>query len=234
MANETITPAAGIASGAGIVDARTQRVVHCTDDPAVSGIGTTLDAVVGDNTTPAASATAASGISLWKRIVNLLIAIHNHFGVAGTANAGVLSVQGIASGTVLPISGAVTTSGTVTEASAAAIAADTNELTAAPVAKTWVTFTAVVAAGPAKAPLTAAQTFCRQFRVTAKRATTVNTNPVYVGVGTLDDVTDQQTDMAPGDMQVVSASPGCKIDLNLWFVDGLTAGDGVTGQYEPI
>jgi len=114
MANETITPAAGVAAGAGVVDSRTQRVVHPTDDPIVSGIGTTLDTVVGDNTTVAASATAASGISLWKRIVNLLIAVLAKLplvGTAGTASANVITVQGIASGTTLP----------VTEASGAAI-----------------------------------------------------------------------------------------------------------------
>ncbi len=66
--------------------------------------GATTNAPVADNTTPT-SATAATGISLWKRIVNLLIAMLAKlpaFGTAGTASANVLSVQGVASGTTIP------------------------------------------------------------------------------------------------------------------------------------
>jgi len=84
------------------------------DDDLNTAMGTTTSAVVADNTTAAASATAADGIGLWKRIVNLLIAVLAKLpalGTAGAASANVISVQGIASGTTLP----------VTEASAADI-----------------------------------------------------------------------------------------------------------------
>lgn len=67
--------------------------------------GTTTDAPVADNTT-VASAAPATGIGLWKRLVNLGIAIlakQPSLGTAGTASSNVLTVQGIASGTTLPV-----------------------------------------------------------------------------------------------------------------------------------
>jgi len=227
MADETITPAAGVAGGAGVVDSRTQRVVHCTDDPAVSGIGTTLDTVVGDNTTPAASATAASGISLWKRIVNLLIAVLAKLplvGTAGTASANVVTVQGIAGGTTLP----------VTEASAAAIAADTNELTAAPVEKTLTLLVKAVAAGPAPARFSLTSVLFRKMWLQAGRAAAVNTSLVYIGTAALVDTTAMEIALAPGDIFVVEMPPGTCGDLDQWWVDGATATDGVRGWYVPV
>lgn len=52
-------------------------------------------------------------------------------GIAGTPNGGVLSVQGVGGGTALPISGAVTVSGTVAATQSGAWAVDVNELAAA-------------------------------------------------------------------------------------------------------
>ena len=79
---------------------------------AAENIGETTDTPLGDATT-AEGATARTGISLWKRLCNLLISLLGKFGAAGSANAAVLSIQGIASGTTLP----------VTEASGAAVLA---------------------------------------------------------------------------------------------------------------
>ena len=135
-------------------------------------VGTTADVPL-DSTTTVESATARTGVSLWKRAVNMLIALLGKFGTAGSANAAVMSVQGIGGGTTLPVTeasasgiatalgtsattavdgdaagvaiahlrginkklaagvgvtGAVTTSGTVTEASAASILATQNLL----------------------------------------------------------------------------------------------------------
>lgn len=67
--------------------------------------GTTTDAPIADNTT-VASATAATGIGLWKRLVNLGIAIlakQPSLGTAGTASSNVITVQGITSGTTLSV-----------------------------------------------------------------------------------------------------------------------------------
>lgn len=70
--------------------------------------GTTTNAPVADNTT-VASATAATGIGLWKRLVNLGIAILAKLpslGTAGTASTNVITVQGIASGTPAAVTNA--------------------------------------------------------------------------------------------------------------------------------
>lgn len=69
--------------------------------------GATTDAPLADNTT-AESATARTGVSLWKRVVNLGIAILAKlpaFGTAGTASANVLTVQGVASMTAVKTDG---------------------------------------------------------------------------------------------------------------------------------
>ncbi len=191
----------------------------------LAGLGTPTADCVADNTTAAATATAATGIGLWKRIVNLLIAIHNHFGVAGTANAGVLSVQGIASGTTLP----------VTEASAAAIAADTNELTAAPVAKTLTVVTKAVTTSGTGVPLVATETFARKVWLCAKKDAGANTGVVYLGTATVDATTPQQIELAPGDIFVLEMPAGTKIDLATIYIDCAAANtDGVTGWYIPV
>ena len=130
---------------------------------------------------------------------------------------------------------AVTTSGTVTEASAAAIAADLNELTAAPVAKAWVMGGAVVASGPLPAPLAASETFARKVVMTAVKADgTANTGIIYVGDANLVDTTAACIQLAPGDSLTLEGSPGTKFDLNLLELDGPNVADGVRYIYQPI
>ena len=122
-----------------------------------------------------------------------------------------------------------------TEASGAAIAADLNELTAAPVAKNWVMGGAVVAAGPAPAPLAASETFARKVIMTAvKAAGTANTGVVYVGDANLIDTTAACIQLAPGESFTLEGSPGTKFDLNLLKMDGANVGDGVRYIYQPI
>jgi len=123
----------------------------------------------------------------------------------------------------------------VVEASAAAIAADLNELTAAPVAKNWVMGGAVVAAGPAPAPLAASETFARKVTMTAVKATgAANTSVVYIGDANLVDTTAACIQLAPGDSFTIEGGPGTKFDLNLLRIDGATAADGVRYIYQPI
>ncbi|HET6440751.1 MAG TPA: hypothetical protein VFH53_00125 [Phycisphaerae bacterium] len=123
----------------------------------------------------------------------------------------------------------------VVEASAAAIAADANELTAAPIAKALTQFSAVVAGGPTKAPLQGAQVWARKIVLTACKATgTANTGIVYVGDTNLVDTTACGTPLAPGDSLTIDPGLGCKVDMNTIYVDGGTAADGVTGFYIPL
>jgi len=61
--------------GSGAIDGTTERVVLATDSPGVVGmtaIGALTDAPVSDSTTKE-SATSRSGVSLWKRLINVLI-----------------------------------------------------------------------------------------------------------------------------------------------------------------
>ena len=114
--------------------------------------------------------------------------------------------------------------GTVTETS-----------TAAPVAKNWVMGGAVVAAGPAPAPLAASSTFARKVIMTAvKAAGTANTSVVYIGDANLIDTSAACIQLAPGDSFTLEGSPGTKFDLNLLKIDGATAADGVRYIYQPI
>ena len=130
---------------------------------------------------------------------------------------------------------AVTTSGTVTEASAAAIAADLNELTAAPVAKTLTLVTKEVATSGTGVPLVASETFARKVILMAKKATGANTGLVYIGTSTVDATTPQQIALAPGDSITIDPGPGCKVDLATIYIDCAAANtDGVTGWYFPI
>ena len=123
----------------------------------------------------------------------------------------------------------------VTDTNGAAIAADLNELTAAPVAKNWVMGGAVVAAGPAPAPLAASETFARKVIMTAvKAAGTANTSVVYIGDANLVDTTAACIQLAPGDSFTIEGGPGTKFDLNLLRIDGATAADGVRYIYQPI
>lgn len=95
--------------------------------------GNTTDAPVADNTT-VTSATPATIIGLLKRLVNLAIANLAKlplFGIAGAASANVITVQGIASGTTLPVTASLAAAQTLaTVTTVAAVTAITNALPA--------------------------------------------------------------------------------------------------------
>lgn len=89
-----------IVGGAGAVTAGTQRMTLASDDPAVSTLSTingkitacnTSAVVVSSSALPSGAATAAKQPAL---------------GTAGTPSSDVISIQGVASGTVVPVSAA--------------------------------------------------------------------------------------------------------------------------------
>ena len=116
-----------------------------------------------------------------------------------------------------------------------AIAADLNELTAAPVAETPVPLTAiVVTATGTPVPLIGAQTFATEIHLYAGRASAANTGLVTVGVGNAIRIaTARQQVLAPGDSYIIRERDGKKIDMALFFVDAATNNDGLTGWYKP-
>lgn len=183
--------------------AASMPVTLATDD---SLFGATTTAPVADNTT-VEDGTARTGISLWKRIANCLIAILGKLpevGTAGTASANVLSVQGIASGTNLDVAVA---SIALTES------APVNE-------------SAVVAAGPAAAPIAVANgTFATGAVVTAKAG---NTATIYVGTSAV-----QSKPLVAGESFSIVCGAGRKTDLNDWYIFG-TAGEGVDTLYTGV
>jgi len=172
--------------------------------------------------------------------VHLHVDIGSAYGVrfvatvaATTADITIIGLQGDA--TLPGALAEVNISGFATQTTLAAAAADLNELTAAPVAKNWVMGGAVVAAGPAPAPLAASETFARKVIMTAvKAAGTANTGVVYVGDANLIDTTAACIQLAPGESFTLEGSPGTKFDLNLLKMDGANVGDGVRYIYQPI
>ena len=110
-----------------------------------------------------------------------------------------------------------------------------NELTAAPVEKSFIMGGAVVAAGPAPAPLAAASTFARKVVMTAVKATgAANTGVIYIGDANLIDTTAACIQLAPGDSFILEGSPGTKFDLNRLYLDGANVADGVRYLYQPV
>lgn len=79
-------------------------------------------------------------------------------------------------------------------------------------------------------PLTATETRCLQVVIQAMKA---NTNDVYVGDSGVDYVTAQQVVLDAGEsLSVLSTvQDGLYVDLNEWYVDADTAGEGVTFVY---
>ena len=122
--------------------------------------------------------------------------------------------------------------GTVTEASAAAMAADLNELTAAPVAKTLTPLVKAVATSGTGVPLVASETFARKAYLTAKKTAGANTGLLYIGDSTVDVAGPQQNQLAPGEVIVIDFGPGTKFDLATIFIDCAAGNtDGVSGWY---
>jgi len=121
--------------------------------------------------------------------------------------------------------------GTVTEASAAAMAADLNELTAAPVAKVP-TFLAAVIVGTPGTPLVLAAdgTFFRTATLQAGRAAAANASLISIG-GNTAYTSQRATELAPGETWTITAPAGTKYDLNDFYIDGVNTDDAVRIVY---
>ena len=113
-----------------------------------------------------------------------------------------------------------------------AMAADLNELTDAPVAKTLTPLVKEVGTSGIGVPLVASETFARKAYLTAKKTVGANTGLVYIGDSTVDVAGPQQNQLAPGDFIVIDFGPGTKFDLALVYIDCAAGNtDGVTGWY---
>ena len=78
--------------------------------------------------------------------------------------------------------------------------------------------------------IAADNTFFRHATIIAKKAArTANTGTIYLGVTSTND--DQSIDMEPGDIWRIVAPVGSKLDLNDFYVDVTTNGDGVVVIY---
>jgi len=133
------------------------------------------------------------------------------------------------------VTGSVTTSGTVTEASAATILARLVDLTTTPVAKTITPLVKEVAVSGTGVPLVASETFARKVYLMAKKTAGANTGLVYIGSSTVDVAGPQQMTLAPGDEITIDPGPGCKVDLATIYIDCAAGNtDGVTGWYFPL
>ena len=209
-------------------DAAGSAVAH------LRGINKKLAAgIVGSGT----AGTAAGGVLTIQGVASMTPVITVGSGTAGTPAGGILTIQGATSMTPIlaTVTGAVTTSGTVTEASASAMAADLNELTAAPVAKTLTPLVKEVAVSGTGVPLVATETFARKVYLMAKKTAGANTGLVYIGSSTVDVAGPQQMTLAPGDEITIDPGPGCKVDLATIYIDCAAANtDGVTGWYFPL
>jgi hypothetical protein len=87
-----------------------------------------------------------------------------------------------------------------------------------------------VAASGTPESIAADGTFFRHATVFAKKAArTVNTGVIYVGTTSVNDA--QPYDLEPGDVWTIDAPAGGKLDLNDFYVDVATNGDGVVVIY---
>ena len=129
------------------------------------------------------------------------------------------------------VANGITTSGTVTEASAAAIAADLNELTAAPVVKVPVFLAAVIVGTPGTPLVLAADgTFFRTATLQAGRAAAANASLISIG-GNTAYTAQRATELAPGETWTLTPPAGTKWDLNDFYIDGVNTDDGVRITY---
>ena len=117
--------------------------------------------------------------------------------------------------------------------SAAAAAADLNELTAAPVAKVPASVVQVLAGTPAPIALPAGD--ATAIYLQSARANGVNTGNVFIGI---------EADLVSGKKNYITLTPGTtweyicragtKVAMATFGIDGETATDGVIGYYEPV
>ena len=87
-----------------------------------------------------------------------------------------------------------------------------------------------VAASATPEALAADGTFFQTATLIGKKAArTLNAGTVYLGIGSTNDT--QALEILPGEIVEITASSGQKYDLNDWYLDVATAGDGVVVIY---
>jgi len=112
-----------------------------------------------------------------------------------------------------------------------AIAADLNELTAAPVAKVPVFLAAVIVGTPGTPLVLAADgTFFRTATLQAGRAAAANASLISIG-GNTAYTSQRATELAPGETWTITAPAGTKLDLNDLYLDGVNTDDAVRIMY---
>lgn len=113
----------------------------------------------------------------------------------------------------------------------AAMAADLNELTAAPVAKVPVWLAAVIVGEPGTPLVLAADgTFFTYAVLQAGRAAAANTGMISI-CGNTAYTSQRAIELAPGDTWYLIPPAGTKWDLNDFYIDGAQTLDGVRIMY---
>lgn len=143
---------------------------------------------------------------------------------------GGMVVEGVASGTPVPVSGMVTASGPLTDTQLRATAVPVVPTGSTPTAATPTQIIKTVAATATPEALAADNSFF----VTAllggfKAARTANVGVVYLGIGATNDT--QPFALNSGEWLDINAPVGQKYDFNDWYCDVLNAGDGVAVIY---
>lgn len=97
-------------------------------------------------------------------------------------------------------------------------------------ATTPIQITKTVAASGTPEALAASGTYFRKATILAQKAArSANTGTVYLGIGSTNDT--QPIGLSPGDVWSIEAPQGEKYDLNDWYLDVATNGDGVVIIY---
>lgn len=208
----------------------TGAATAANQDTQIANAGTTTDVpLAGEG---AEDATARTGTSLWKRMVNKLIDVKALL-VKGTAvMANALAVTVATDDTQFGAVGA-----------AAAVSGNVHgQLRFVGEAVAGITLTAkipdwasaIVATPGTPVSLSSGVTFATSIRIMATQEAGANTGDVYLGESTVDKDTNQAHTLSPGDTWELVAAPGTKFDLNLLFIDCAAGNtDGVTYQYQP-
>ena len=84
---------------------------------------------------------------------------------------------------------------------------------------------------PERVSNTTATVTVRKFWVVAQKVGGANAGNVFLGTSTVDNATDQQLVLAPGDYWEMDSPPHTAINLSDVWVDAINAADGVVGGY---
>ncbi len=200
-------------------------------DLVIAGIGTNTDVPLAGETVE--GATARSGISLWKRVVNKLIDIKALLVKGDALKAASLSVTVATDDEQFGILGEAAAAAGAIHAQLRSIA-EAVATQATPVEKEWKLLTlANVTPGTALEFNGAVATplFCRAFYIQAKKVTGDNTGNIVVGTSATVRGSAEQIEVTPGAVFSPPLVAGVKIDINKWFMDADNAGDTIIIHY---